>query len=235
MSFVIGSVAIVGMILRVMLERALRDRLMATIDHLILPVNDVAASLAFYVDVLGFTADGSRPPFTVVRVSADFVLQLAPWGTDGNVHLAFALARADFDAAFARIKAGGIPYGPSLSFGRHQHRTRRRGRRGTDRADPLLHRPEPPPDRDPHLRLVSPSRSIPRTPREELWAPLNDPAFWAGDPHPHFARLPARGAGRVEPRLRLLGARPPRRCHDGARATRRPSARRRAFSRWRSA
>ncbi len=66
---------------------------MATIDHLILPVNDVAESLAFYVDVLGFTADGSRPPFTVVRVSDDFVLQLAPWGTDGNVHLAFALAR----------------------------------------------------------------------------------------------------------------------------------------------
>jgi catechol 2,3-dioxygenase-like lactoylglutathione lyase family enzyme len=87
---------------------------MATIDHLILPVNDVAASLAFYVDVLGFTADGSRPPFTVVRVSDDFVLQLAPWGTDGNVHLAFALARADFDAAFTRIKAGGIPYGPSF-------------------------------------------------------------------------------------------------------------------------
>jgi cytochrome P450 len=24
---------------------------------------------------------------------------------------------------------------------------------------------------------------------EELWAPLNDPTFWAGDPHPHFARL----------------------------------------------
>jgi cytochrome P450 len=29
----------------------------------------------------------------------------------------------------------------------------------------------------------------PRNAPEELWAPLNDPAFWAGDPHPHFARL----------------------------------------------
>lgn len=87
---------------------------MPTIDHLILPVNDVGASVAFYTDVLGFRAEGERPPFTVVRVSDDFVLQLAPWGTDGNVHLAFALARAEFDAAFARIKARGIAYGPSF-------------------------------------------------------------------------------------------------------------------------
>lgn len=86
----------------------------AAIDHLILPVNDVAASVAFYVDVLGFTAEGERPPFTVVRVSDDFVLQLAPWGTDGNVHLAFALSRAEFDAAFARIKARNVPYGASF-------------------------------------------------------------------------------------------------------------------------
>src|SRR5689334_3158369 len=86
----------------------------ATIDHLILPVNEVAASVAFYVEVLGFTVEGERPPFTVVRVSDDFVLQLAPWGTDGNVHLAFALPRADFEAAFARIKDRGIPYGPSF-------------------------------------------------------------------------------------------------------------------------
>ena len=87
---------------------------MATIDHLILAVNDVAASVAFYVEVLVFRAEGARPPFTVVRVSEDFVLQLAPWGTEGNVHLAFALTRADFDAAFARIRERGVPYGESV-------------------------------------------------------------------------------------------------------------------------
>lgn len=42
---------------------------MPTIDHLILPVNDVAASIAFYVEVLGFRSEGERLPFTVVRVS----------------------------------------------------------------------------------------------------------------------------------------------------------------------
>ncbi|MCC6765859.1 MAG: cytochrome P450 [Deltaproteobacteria bacterium] len=29
----------------------------------------------------------------------------------------------------------------------------------------------------------------PRNAPEELWAPLNDPAFWAGDPGPHLTRL----------------------------------------------
>ena len=57
---------------------------MAAIDHLILKVNDVAASVAFWVDVMGFTAEGERPPFTVIRVDDGFVLQLAPWGTEGS-------------------------------------------------------------------------------------------------------------------------------------------------------
>lgn len=87
---------------------------MATIDHLILPVNDVAASVAFYVEVLGFRLEGDRPPFTVVRVNDDFVLQLAPWGTEGKIHLAFALPRAEFEAAFTRIADRAIPYGPSF-------------------------------------------------------------------------------------------------------------------------
>jgi catechol 2,3-dioxygenase-like lactoylglutathione lyase family enzyme len=87
---------------------------LAAIDHLILPVNDVAASVAFWVDVLGFSSEGERPPFTVVRVSDDFVLQLAPWGTEGHVHLAFALDRAAFDVVFARVKERGVPYGESF-------------------------------------------------------------------------------------------------------------------------
>jgi catechol 2,3-dioxygenase-like lactoylglutathione lyase family enzyme len=87
---------------------------MATIDHLILKVNDVAASVAFWVDVMGFTAEGERPPFTVIRVDDGFVLQLAPWGTEGNEHLAFALSRAEFDAVFARVRERQIPYGESF-------------------------------------------------------------------------------------------------------------------------
>jgi catechol 2,3-dioxygenase-like lactoylglutathione lyase family enzyme len=87
---------------------------MAAIDHLILNVNDVPASVDFYVNVLGFELEGEDGPFTVIRVNEGFTLQLAPWGTGGNEHLAFALSREDFDNAFARVKEKGIPYGDSF-------------------------------------------------------------------------------------------------------------------------
>ena len=87
---------------------------MAAIDHLILNVNEVESSIAFYVNVLGFRSEGEDGPFTVIRVSKDFTLQLAPWGTEGNEHLAFALSREDFDNTFARLKEKGIPYGDSF-------------------------------------------------------------------------------------------------------------------------
>ena len=86
----------------------------ARLDHLILPVNDVPASVAFYADVLGFASEGERGPFTMLRVATDLTLQLAPWGTEGGVHLAFALPRAEFDAAFARVRAHGISFGDSF-------------------------------------------------------------------------------------------------------------------------
>jgi catechol 2,3-dioxygenase-like lactoylglutathione lyase family enzyme len=85
----------------------------AAIDHLILKISDVAASLRFYVDVMGFVPAGSEGPFTVVRVSDDFILQLAPWGPAGEEHLAFALTRSEFDAVVARVRTHDIPHGAS--------------------------------------------------------------------------------------------------------------------------
>jgi catechol 2,3-dioxygenase-like lactoylglutathione lyase family enzyme len=73
-------------------------------------VNDVAASVVFYRDILGFADEGRDGPFTVVRVDAGFTLQLSPYGTEGGTHLAFALAPDEFEAAFARIRAS-VPYG----------------------------------------------------------------------------------------------------------------------------
>ena len=86
----------------------------AALDHLILAVNDAEASAAFYADILGLTREGTSGPFTVVRVSPSLTIQLAPWGTEGGEHLAFALDEAEFAAAFARIRAAGIPYGDSF-------------------------------------------------------------------------------------------------------------------------
>jgi catechol 2,3-dioxygenase-like lactoylglutathione lyase family enzyme len=87
---------------------------MAAIDHLILNVNEVSSSVDFYVNVLGFELEGEDGPFTVIRINEDFTLLLAPGGTGGNEHLAFALSRHAFDDAFARLKEKGIPFGDSF-------------------------------------------------------------------------------------------------------------------------
>ncbi|HEY6419697.1 MAG TPA: VOC family protein [Candidatus Binataceae bacterium] len=81
------------------------------LDHIILQVNDRAKSIDFYVGVLGLKHEGERDPFSVIRVTPDFTIQLAPWGTQGGEHLAFAMSRKEFDEVFRRIKDAGIAYG----------------------------------------------------------------------------------------------------------------------------
>jgi catechol 2,3-dioxygenase-like lactoylglutathione lyase family enzyme len=81
---------------------------------MILPVNDIDASVAWYRDVLDVPVDGTAGPFTVLRVTDDLTIQLAPFGTEGGYHLAFAMAPDEFDTAFGRIRALGIEYGDSF-------------------------------------------------------------------------------------------------------------------------
>jgi catechol 2,3-dioxygenase-like lactoylglutathione lyase family enzyme len=81
------------------------------LDHIILNVNDAAESIGFYAQVMGFANEGQDGPFSVVRVSPDFTLLLAPWGTKGGEHLAFAMSRGEFDAMFQRLKVAGLAYG----------------------------------------------------------------------------------------------------------------------------
>lgn len=87
---------------------------MAMLDHLILKVNDLDASVAFYTQILGFRFEGVDGPFTVLRVGPDCQLQLAPWGTPGFEHYAFAVSAAEFDEIFERIRQAGVPYGPTF-------------------------------------------------------------------------------------------------------------------------
>ena len=84
------------------------------LDHLILAANDVASSVDFYTRILGFTDEGPRGPFTTLRVAPDFVIQLAPWPTQGGEHLAFAMERAELDEVLARVRAAGLPYGDAF-------------------------------------------------------------------------------------------------------------------------
>ena len=84
------------------------------LDHLILAVNDRQGSIDFYTRILGLTYEGERAPFSVIRVTAELVLQLAPWGTPGGQHLAFAMPRTEFDAVFHRVRDAGVAYGDSF-------------------------------------------------------------------------------------------------------------------------
>ena len=117
---------------------------MAQLDHLILVVNDRAPSIEFYTRILGFTYDGERDLFSVLRVTPDLVLQLAPWGTKGGQHLAFSMTRSEFDDAFARIRRAGIAYGDSFdTVGNMQGPGEAAGARGLGKAvylfDPSRH------------------------------------------------------------------------------------------------
>jgi catechol 2,3-dioxygenase-like lactoylglutathione lyase family enzyme len=87
---------------------------MAVLDHLIIKVNDLEASVQFYSDILGFTPKGVDGPFAVMGVSEQLQLQFAPWGTEGFEHYAFAVSRQDFDRIFSRIREAGLDYGPSF-------------------------------------------------------------------------------------------------------------------------
>ena len=114
------------------------------LDHLILPVKDASESIAFYTRFLGLRDEGQDGPFSVLRITPTLTLQLAPWGSDGGEHLAFALEPAEFDATFERIRAAGIPYGDSFhAVGNMQGPGRESGARGAGDAvyffDPSKH------------------------------------------------------------------------------------------------
>ena len=114
------------------------------LDHLILPVAELDPSIEFFTTILGCTYEGRREPFSVIRVTPDLTLQLAPWGTEGGTHLAFALPRPEFEAVFERVKAAGIPYGDSFhAVGNMQGPGEEDGSRGMGQAvyffDPNQH------------------------------------------------------------------------------------------------
>jgi predicted enzyme related to lactoylglutathione lyase len=48
---------------------------MATLDHIILKVNDLNASVAFYTEVIGFALEGTDGPFTVITAGPEFQLE----------------------------------------------------------------------------------------------------------------------------------------------------------------
>jgi len=81
---------------------------------MILAVNDRKKSVEFYVSILGLEYEGDREPFSVLRVTPDFTLQIAEWGTKGGEHLAFAMSRDEFEEIFCRVREANIEYGDNF-------------------------------------------------------------------------------------------------------------------------
>ena len=87
---------------------------MADLDHIILKVNDLEASVAFYTSIMGFQNAGTDGPFTVIRTGPAFQMQLAAWGTEGFEHYAFSVSSSEFDSICDNVKSSGIDYGPTF-------------------------------------------------------------------------------------------------------------------------
>jgi catechol 2,3-dioxygenase-like lactoylglutathione lyase family enzyme len=114
------------------------------LDHVILAVNDRESSVEFYTTVLGLAHEGEDGPFSVLRVTPEFTIQVAPWGSGGGEHLAFAMTKPEFDSCFERVRAAGIGYGDSFhAVGNMQGPGDETGARGPGKAvyffDPNQH------------------------------------------------------------------------------------------------
>jgi catechol 2,3-dioxygenase-like lactoylglutathione lyase family enzyme len=81
------------------------------LDHTILEVTDLEASIAFFRDVLGFEHRGRSGPFQEILVEPHFAIELVPASHPDSRHLAFAMDRATFDGAFSRIRERGDAFG----------------------------------------------------------------------------------------------------------------------------
>jgi len=80
------------------------------LNHTIVPAHDPRASAQFLADILGLPVDPPAASFTPVTLSNRVTLDYARSGNVRSNHYAFMLGEEEFEAAFARIRDGGITY-----------------------------------------------------------------------------------------------------------------------------
>jgi catechol 2,3-dioxygenase-like lactoylglutathione lyase family enzyme len=88
-----------------------RWKMAVVLDHTIIPVRDQQEAVAFYTAILGVKDGGCVGPFAVVRVNDTLTLDFIEADPEPSRHYAFAMDADEFEAAFRRIQAAGIPYG----------------------------------------------------------------------------------------------------------------------------
>lgn len=82
------------------------------LNHTIVPARDPRASAEFLAAILGLPVDPPVAHFTPVTLTNGATLDYDQYdaGSFEAHHYAFMLGRQEFDAAFARIQAGGVAY-----------------------------------------------------------------------------------------------------------------------------
>jgi catechol 2,3-dioxygenase-like lactoylglutathione lyase family enzyme len=84
---------------------------MITLDHTVLRVRDLEASIRFYQDVLGFKHEGRLDPLEIIRVHEGFTIDLVESDPTDPIHYAFCMGRQSFNEVYARLKRLNIPFG----------------------------------------------------------------------------------------------------------------------------
>ena len=80
------------------------------LDHILVPVRDVEASVRFYYRALRFRYE----PEALVRVSPTLVLQFIQRPPSSSQHMAFSMPKAEFDETVERLKAANVPFGDNF-------------------------------------------------------------------------------------------------------------------------
>jgi predicted enzyme related to lactoylglutathione lyase len=96
---------------------------LGTPGHLLVPVDDVGAAVAFYTEVLGLELrfrDGDR--YAAVRVGALTIGLAAPGEAPPGGGVALSLKVDDLDAAVERLQAGGAEIVGGVERGPHELR-----------------------------------------------------------------------------------------------------------------
>jgi catechol 2,3-dioxygenase-like lactoylglutathione lyase family enzyme len=81
-----------------------------SLNHTIVAAHDKRASAQFLADILGITVGGEFGPFVPVPLANGVTLDYMTQRDIRPQHYAFLVADEEFDAAFARIQAAGLPY-----------------------------------------------------------------------------------------------------------------------------
>ena len=109
------------------------------LNHTIVPARDPGASARFLAGILGLTVDAPVSHFTPVTLANHVTLDYDQHDDVEAHHYAFLVSEEEFDAAFARIRDGGVTHYADPGCRQAGQIYRSGGRRGTYFRDPDGH------------------------------------------------------------------------------------------------